>query len=91
MLDGGGIDAAVRCHRRARRVHDEARKEGNARNDGVLGPGAAKQVDLAGLQRRVLAYENGVSSLAKRVEEVKRHSELTWEWIRTSTICWTVR
>ena len=54
----------------------------NARNDGALGPGAAKQVDLAGLQRRVLAYENGVSSLAKRVEEVKRHSESTWEWIR---------
>ena len=54
----------------------------NARQDGASGPGEAKQVDLAGLQRRVLAYENGVSSLAKRVEEVKRHSESTWEWIR---------
>ena len=41
-----------------------------------------KQVDLAGLQRRVLKYENSVNLLNKRVEEVKQYSESTWDWIR---------
>ena len=41
-----------------------------------------KQVDLAGLQKRIDKYEMNVDLLVKRVGEVKEHSESTWDWIR---------
>ena len=41
-----------------------------------------KQVDLAGLQKRIDKYEMNVDLLVKRVGEVKEDSESTWDWIR---------
>ena len=41
-----------------------------------------KQVDLNGLQKRVLEYDNSVQLLAKRLSEVKQHAESTWDWIQ---------